>query len=222
MAKKHISPLRSRDSFRRKPGRKPPRSVTLIVCEGEKTEPFYFEALRRHYGLSNAEIVIADNTRGSAPVSVVEFAERKARNESSYDRIFCVFDRDAHENFERARQQIRDLAEKKRRPLPIAEIISIPCFELWILLHFERSDAAFENCVAVVRRIRGKHLPGYSKSDDFIMNALLPRLDDAMANAEWLERRAMANEWNPYTSAHRLVRHMKTESERKNESVADS
>lgn len=56
-----ISKLRGRESFRRRPGRKLPRSITLIVCEGE-TEQEYFDVVRIHYGLTNAEVVIADNT----------------------------------------------------------------------------------------------------------------------------------------------------------------
>ncbi|RCN58768.1 RloB domain-containing protein [Acidiferrobacter thiooxydans] len=107
-------------SFRRRPGHKAPRSITLIVCEGE-TEQEYFKALRMHYGLTTAEIVIAEDTKGSTPISVVNYAEEKAREPGGYDRIYCVFDRDHHESFERAREKIRDLASRQKRPLPIKQ-----------------------------------------------------------------------------------------------------
>lgn len=212
--RQHISPLRSLNSFRRKAGRKPPRSVTLIVCEGEKTEPFYFKALRRHYGLSNAEIVIADHARGSAPVSVVEYAEQKAREEGGYDRIFCVFDRDEHGDFERARQRIQTLSSRKRHPLPVVETISIPCFELWILLHFERSDAGFSRCADVTRKLR-EHVPSYGKADSSLMTQLMEKLSAALENADWLEGRAEETGWEPYTSVHKLARHMQAEGGKK-------
>jgi hypothetical protein len=48
-----ISKLRDSGSFRRTAGQKPPRSITLIVCEGE-TEQEYFEAARIKYGLTTA------------------------------------------------------------------------------------------------------------------------------------------------------------------------
>jgi len=56
-----ISNLRGSGSFRRTSGQKPPRSITLIVCEGE-TEQEYFEAARIKYGLTTAEIILAENT----------------------------------------------------------------------------------------------------------------------------------------------------------------
>jgi hypothetical protein len=36
----------------------------------------------------------------------------------------------------------------------------------------------------------------------------MARIDTAIGNAEWLEARAEENEWNPYTSAHHLIRHL--------------
>ncbi|MBI4493238.1 MAG: RloB domain-containing protein [Chloroflexi bacterium] len=88
-----ISKLRGSESFRRTPGRKRPRSITLIVCEGE-TEQAYFEAARIHYGLTTAEVILAENTKGPAPISVVKCAEEKCGERGGYDRVFCIFDRD--------------------------------------------------------------------------------------------------------------------------------
>jgi RloB-like protein len=123
-------PLIGRASFRRKAGQRPPRSITLIVCEGE-TERAYFEAARLHHGLQPAEVGVPENTRGSAPISVVECAEQKATEAGGYDYIFCVFDRDSHQGFTRARDRIKVLAGRKAKPLPVREIISIPCLEVW-------------------------------------------------------------------------------------------
>lgn len=203
-----ISRPRDRSSFERKPGNRPPRSITLIVCEGE-TERAYFEAVRLHYGLRLAEVVVAENTYGSAPISVVECAEQKSKEVGGYDFIFCVFDRDTHESFSRAREKIKTLAGRSKKPLPIQEIVSIPCFEVWVLLHFERSDAAHANCAAVIERIRNSYLPGYAKAESRTANQLMARIDEAIGSATWLEERAETNGWNPYTSAHRLMLHLK-------------
>src|SRR5229473_3156494 len=126
-----ISKLRASGSFRRRPGQKPPRSITLIVCEGE-TEQEYFGAARIRYGLTTAEIILAENTKGSAPISVVECAEEKSGEPGGYDMIYCVFDRDGHQSFDKAREKIRAMAGRKKKPLPIEEAISIPCFEVWV------------------------------------------------------------------------------------------
>jgi hypothetical protein len=58
---------------RAKESRKPYDKV-LIVCEGEKTEPYYLIALRDHLKLSQANIKIDPNC-DSSPTSVVKYAK---------------------------------------------------------------------------------------------------------------------------------------------------
>ena len=201
------SQIRGVRSFRRKPGRKPPRSITLIVCEGE-TERVYFNAARSHYGLSTAEVLVADNTLGSAPISVVRCAEAKSKERGGYDTIYCVFDHDGHESFGRARARIRALAGRAKNPLPMYEAISIPCFEFWILLHFEQTDAPFPHCDDVIRRVRDpSYLPKYAKADAAIARRLMARMEHALENSEWLERTAEDGNQNPFTTVQHVLRH---------------
>lgn len=206
MARKHLSVIRKGPSLRRRPGSKPPRSVTLIVCEGE-TEQIYFEAARQRYRLTTAEVVIADNTKGSAPESVVRLAEDKYRDDDGYDKVFCVFDRDGHESYQRARDRIVQLRQRTRRPMPIHDAISLPCFEVWILLHYERTDRPFNRCADVIQRIRQAHIPEYEKANGETAAALMERLDTAVANADWLAARAQVTNHNPFTNVQTVVRH---------------
>jgi hypothetical protein len=208
LARRRISRLTSRASLRRRAGQKSPRSITLIVCEGE-TEQVYFRAARNHFGLTTAEVVIADNTQGSAPASVVACAEDRCKEPGGYDKVFCVFDRDTHESFHRARDRIKYLRGRTRDPLPIDEILSIPCFEIWVLLHYEQSDAPFGDCSEVVQRIRNAHIAGYQKADINVVRALVDRLVTAVANAEWLAERAADNNYNPFTAVHLLIQHLR-------------
>jgi hypothetical protein len=208
LARKHISAIRPRSALQRRPGQRSPRSITLIVCEGE-TEEAYFEAARTHLDLTTAEVVIADNTKGSAPISVVNCAEERAREQGGYDMIFCVFDRDGHESYDRARERIRGLAARSRQRLNIREAISVPCFELWVLLHFERTDRPFANCTEVVVRIRREHLEGYQKANDKVAKELMSRVDTALANARWLAERTAIDDENPSTSVHTVLQHLK-------------
>lgn len=201
-----ISKLRYGSSFHRKQGNKTPRSITLIVCEGE-TEQKYFDNLRIHFGLSTAEIILADNTIGAAPISVVQCAVEKCSEPGGYDQVFCVFDRDGHESFDRARIKIASLAARKIKPIPIEESISVPCFEYWILLHFEKTDANFLNCADVVQRIRKRHMIDYKKASSEVSKLLMAKLDEALKNADWLEGRSENNGFDPYTSVHKILRH---------------
>ncbi|MEN9418495.1 MAG: hypothetical protein RI988_2115 [Pseudomonadota bacterium] len=201
-----FAPIRRDGGLRRKAGRRAPRSITLIVCEGE-TELEYLQVLRGRLGILPAEVILADSTEGSAPINVVACAERKAKERGGYDHIFCVFDRDFHTSFERARERIRYLATRRVERLPIREVVSVPCFETWVLLHFERSDPQFRDCAAVIARIRERHMPEYLKADVRTMNALVDRIEMALASAAWLEQRVELNGRNPYTDMHRLVAH---------------
>lgn len=207
MARRHLSRLRGRDELRRKAGQKAPRSITLIVCEGE-TEQLYFQAVRLHLGLTNAEVVIADNARDSAPISVVRLAEARCREPGGYDKVFCVFDRDSHDSFTAARDRVAELRTRANNPLPIEDVVSIPCFEVWVLLHFERSDAPFNRCTDVVTKIRQKHVAGYRKTDEAIVRDLMTRLTVALEHGSWLAGRAKGINQNPYTSVHTLLRHL--------------
>lgn len=182
-------------------------SITLIVCEGE-TEQLYFQAVRLHLGLTNAEVVIADNARDSAPISVVRLAEARCREPGGYDKVFCVFDRDTHGSFAAARDRVTELRTRASSPLPIEDAVSIPCFEIWVLLHFERSDAPFTRCADVVARIKQKHLVGYKKTDDTVVRDLMARLSVALENGTWLAGRAKGINQNPYTAVHMLLRYL--------------
>ncbi len=204
MARRPLAPVRKTASFRRTAGRKAPRSITLIVCEGE-SERAYFQAVRVHYGLGNAEVIVAEGN-DSAPISVVEHAQHRCAEPGGYDKVFCVFDRDSHESFQRACNRVRALATRTRNPLPIHTAVSIPCFELWLLLHFERTDAPFHRCEDVIQRLR-QWVPNYVKGDAAILHPCLERLPAALSNADWLEQRAAANNSNPYTSMQRVLRH---------------
>lgn len=204
MARRPLAPLRKTASFRRTAGRKAPRSITLIVCEGE-TERAYFQAIRVHYGLSNAEVIIAEGN-DSAPIGVVAHAQTRCAEPGGYDKVFCVFDRNGHESFQRACDRVRSLATRTRNPLPIDAAVSIPCFEFWLLLHFERTDAPFHRCDDVIQRLR-ECVPNYVKADAEILRPCLERLSAALINADWLEQRAVANNSNPYTCVQRVLRH---------------
>lgn len=80
--------------YRRKRAIREPYDVALIVCEGEKTEPGYFEGLKKAHRLGSANIKVVSG-EGSDPVSIVKHALREYQR-GGYDRAYCVFDRDGH------------------------------------------------------------------------------------------------------------------------------
>ena len=92
---------------RRKANRKPYDKV-LIVCEGSKTEPLYFQELIDHYEIHTANVKISGSC-GSDPLSVAEhgiqlYEEELCSQSEPFDRVYCVFDRDAHPTYQHALQ----------------------------------------------------------------------------------------------------------------------
>lgn len=192
--KKHIAPLRTDKSLVRKQGKKQPRPLILIVCEGE-TEKLYFEAMRKELRFSSIEIHVPYRTEGSAPINVVAFAEKKCKE--SYEHAYCVFDRDNHESFNRARERIRTLSTRKRNPLPLKEAISVVCFEIWILMHFTKTDKQYNNSDEIIRHLKEKgYIPDYNKTHPQLFEKIKSRQNTAIENAKWLESVAKDNEYN--------------------------
>lgn len=103
----------------------------LIVCEGKKTEPNYFEGFRVPGDVVKI-IGLGDNTD-----SLVEKAIQ-IKQKGTYDQHWCVFDRDSFptNRFNRA------LLLAQNNGFRVA--YSNEAFELWYLLHFHYYDAAMD------------------------------------------------------------------------------
>ena len=183
----------------------------LIVCEGTKSEPNYFNRLRHVYRLSNANVKITP-ADGTDPMSVVAFAEQQLAK-TGYDRAYCVFDRNGHVNYSRALQQIANSQYGKASRL--LAIPSVPCFEIWVLLHFSYSSAPFtavgnvSACDQVVREVQ-KYLPGYAKGFSTLFDALESHMDRAVVHAIRLEKHnGRSGSDNPATLMHKLVDYLR-------------
>ena len=142
----------ARDLARRK-GRRAPYAKVLIVCEGEKTEPHYFNELKDHYGLNSANIEICGDC-GSDPLSIIRHAKQRYREEKdagdAFDKVFCVFDKDTHAHYQQGLDTIRSTTPKN----VYVAITSVPCFEYWLLLHFNTPHAPTMRCQETVPAIR--------------------------------------------------------------------
>lgn len=126
---------------RKKESRTPKPNSFLIVSEGKKTEPLYFEGLAKHinekYGKSiNVEKpLITTQGEGKNTVSLVEAAAKiVSRAPIRYSRVWVVFDKDDFQDFDAA------IELAKKYGFKIAW--SNQSFEYWIYLHFNYSDSA--------------------------------------------------------------------------------
>lgn len=210
----HKRRARKAETLRRKLAKRAPYDVVLIVCEGLKTEPYYFSELRRHLRLSNANIVIADKKTGTDPLSVVNFAIEKYRKEKDlpYDRVYCVFDKDKHTTYSAALDKIKSTHLKKGTSLHATT--SVPCFEIWLLLHYVYTTRSFiaagnaSNCELVVSEIK-HHISDYQKGSRDIYAKINNKMDAAITNAKKLEQfHKTSGTDNPSTKVYELVEYL--------------
>ena len=200
--------FRGASTYRRRHPTREPYDVVLIVCEGAKTEPNYFEALRIKFKLSSANVRVSPPEYGNDPLSVVRFAEDELGRESTgYNRAYCVFDRNGHANYVDARTYIEHCEYGMvGRLFPIT---SIPCFEVWLLLHYRYSTAPYQSCDKVIRELR-THLENYQKGSGNVFQRTCDLIDVATANAERLARDNDASQSdNPATEVHKLVKYLR-------------
>lgn len=209
---KKASRFRDAAHLARKSPSKKGKNRILIVCEGAETEPNYFEALRVDLGVRSADVRICGKECGTDPMSVVEYALELFKEDSTFDKIFCVFDKEGTRERELKYKQACDVVDRKNlNKCDISYIRSVPSFEYWYILHFRYTCSPF---VAQGRKSSGdvvvatlkKDIPKYDKSDKAIFQILKPNLETAKANAVKAIKAAEANQTdNPMTEAHLLV-----------------
>ena len=118
------------------------------------------------------------------------------KNELEYDQVWCVFDHDEHETFEKAIRKARD------ENIKVA--FSIPCFEFWYLLHFEYTTRPFRNYKEVAKRLK-QHLASYGKGTADLAK-LFDNVERAIENARKVrEELKKTGAERPITHVDRLV-----------------
>lgn len=198
-----------------------PKRRVLIVTEGEVTEIQYFEEFKSTLGLVNVDLDICGRECDSSPTAVVRYAIARAETEGlyskgGYNNVYCVIDRDDHQDFHKALSEIA-AANKPRSSFKgesIVAVVSYPCFEYWLLLHFGFSRSPFsasngKTAAEAVTAELKKHPPfsGYVKSlTKEMLVKLYEEKDVAVANAIKSSADAIATgEMNPSTAVHELL-----------------
>jgi hypothetical protein len=180
----------------------------LIVCEGSKTEPLYFEDIRKVLRLPKTKVCVLPSALGTQPRQVVDYAEQIFRERGEFDVVYAVFDRDEHKTYHdaltnaaRLDQRLRNDFRKKIR---FHATPSVPCFELWVLLHFA-DVRAFAHRHEVIARV-GNHIPGYDKGLPGVFARTEPHLTVASDRAKALRATFDAKSGvDPYTDVDELV-----------------
>jgi hypothetical protein len=196
-------------TLKRKVATRRPRKTLVVFCEGERTEPEYLDALKRQPSVRDVAAVdlrVETGQGGSVPRTLVALASQAARRaiseEAEIDEFWCVFDVEWPRNHPGLTEAVQQARANR-----IQLAISNPCFELWLILHFQDHSAWLDNIEA--RRLR-RQLDG---SSDKGLDAAkyIPLTADAIGRAAELDNRHLHDgtvfpQDNPSSGMHRLLK----------------
>jgi hypothetical protein len=217
MARDNSPKIRQARHLERKKGRRGSYDRILIVSEGSKTEPNYFDEIRSTLHLHTANVVVRPSELGTAPFQVVQFAKQlflegdrhRRIQPKAFEQVFALFDRDDHESYFNALNTAESLDGKLRNDnkqlIRFQAVPSVPSFELWLLLHFENIQSPVDRH-EVLRRLK-KHIPQYEKGYEGTFALTRHKLDDAYKHTEILGRHNSGHtDPEPYTAVGDLVK----------------
>jgi hypothetical protein len=191
---------------------KSPQDHVLIVCEDSKHSVSYFNALIKDIGLTPKNVNIYGEECGSAPQSVYAYAQEKLeqsfKNGDCYDQVYCVFDVDGHSKLEATLAQISSDNQSQKNCKNIVSIISDPCFEYWLLLHFDPVTKPISS-QDLEKKLK-KYLTGYTKKTADYKNLYNEFLKDktsiAIKHSKQTFKNAKAERrQNPSTNLHVVI-----------------
>ncbi|MCA3418332.1 MAG: RloB domain-containing protein [Roseomonas sp.] len=170
---------------RKRPSRAPSKKI-FVFGEGKLTEADYFRAMQRKIDIREFQLIY-EGGKGD-PSKVVQAAQefaRRSRTSSGRrpvdslevgDEIWVMFDRDDHDLFEQTKRS----CESQK----LFYIYCNPCFELWLVLHFQDCEGPTNSFQAqeMTKNLVKGYDPKTRKTGDF--DAMMPRLPAAENRAK--------------------------------------
>ena len=183
----------------------------LIVCEGKKTEPNYFNGLKRKinekYG-NKVDVLIPNidvKGTGMNTTSLVKYTQKTVNHANKvYGQVWVVFDKDDYND-----EQF-DLAIDNCN---YNVAWSNPNFELWLLAHFKKVNRHVSKddiLQELSKEFHKKGLGDYTKNDTNIFDKVTSegKLHTAINNCEYMEelnKEGQASQRNPMTKVYKIV-----------------
>ena len=163
----------------------------LIVTEGTKTEPQYFDGLKKDINnlyKGRISIVIEGVGQGANTLTLLERAQKIVEKEpDKYKHVWLVYDKDdfPKDDFDNTYFKCKSLSGNGDSVMYHA-LWSNECIEYWFLLHYLSLDAALH---------RNEYYPKlteclgskYEKNREDIYSLLKPNIKKAIDNAKRIE-----------------------------------
>lgn len=202
--------------FARKKAVREQKRTFLLAFEGSVTEPNYFEDLFNDHkkkgliAMTSYVFVPHEHTDPNGVLNDLLNFKKDGFSSKNYDHRWIVIDRDKEggnggghtaENFNNA--IVRAGVNK------VKVAYSNPCFEIWLLLHFNYRDTAIHRDELYQKL---KNIIGYQKNSQITYENLKDNLDNAIRNAKKLKlsyetggRAVRPESDNPVTTVFELI-----------------
>ena len=183
----------------------------LIVCEGKKTEPNYFNGLKRNinekYG-NKVDVLIPNidvKGTGMNTISLVKYTQKTVNHANKvYGQVWVVFDKDDYND-----EQFDSAIDNCNYNVAWSN----PNFELWLLAHFKKVNRYVSKddvLQELSKEFQKKGLGDYTKNDTNIFDKVTSegKLHTAIKNCEYMEglnKDGHASQRNPMTKVYKIV-----------------
>ena len=183
----------------------------LIVCEGKKTEPNYFNGLKgkinEKYG-NKVDVLIPNidvKGTGMNTTSLVKYTQKTVNHANKvYGQVWVVFDKDDYNN---------EQFDSAIKNCDYNVAWSNPNFEVWLLAHFKKVNRYISKddvLQELSKELKKKGLGDYTKIDTNIFEKITSEgnLDTAIKNCEYMEelnKDGQASQRNPMTKVYKIV-----------------
>lgn len=175
----------------------------LIITEGEKTEPLYFQRIKEIINDNYRErIQLRVQGEGENTVSLFKTAKRIAESDPNGIRhVWIVYDTDSYDA-ETVNKVVELCSNVSSESCEYHAIWSNQCIELWFLLHFAYYHTDIERNFYYPKLsdyLESIHAGKYVKNRPDMFDVLRPYMNSAIKNAKRLDAENKGK--TPYDSA---------------------
>lgn len=195
------------------------KPIVLIVTEGSQTEPKYFEHFKTRQNNIDIRVVGSRSNAGETDyVSLVrkarEYQERNQLSATTGDSVWVIADADVNYNNPKPIAEKNSKLNQARKMADNRDInllLSNPCFEFWLLLHYQYTTRFIKD-YSDMKNLLQKYIPTYTKTAD-VYELINDRTKTAIENAKRVERHHLQDgctlpfgvDVNPFTDVYKLL-----------------
>ncbi|WP_341327222.1 RloB family protein [Methylotuvimicrobium sp. KM2] len=196
------------------------KPILHIFCEGEKTEPNYINGYLDKFFPTNRrlKVIKIESTRKNTPKQLVDEAAGAQMQSPEWDAFWVVYDRESELKYS---ERLHAEAYNKAKKNGISVALTNVCFEVWLLLHFQKTCAPYSDYdnlkknSALRNECQKRGISDYDKGDQSVFRVLKEdEIKAARGRAEIMNRQTMQSsessraqpyQWNPYTDVYKLL-----------------